>query len=618
MRINISGGVFLKKFIVHLLMFFSIIMGFFIINETKIKASIIQQNYNTYMVTSGNDLFQLLDSISGYWNSRGGPPADLKINVNQAITLPFGLYNINSKIKNVEVDFEGHGFYVADQGGSIIRIPSSSTAKVKVSNLHIETNATSNYVTGIPNTAGTGTGSGYYTTYFGMLFSADFGPAILVKDCAAEITYNNVYYNVPNNLGFNQPLCSYYVPINFTGENYINTAVTGQQVGEIPNIKVSSGNTTIIGGNGQSSMLALGMFLPYFNQLDNKTFQIDVAAGSTLSIIDNDRSAAMFQFYGTNNAIAINNSGVLNMTSNMVNAPLFGGGTTGISLNAQIGATTNLKAMGPVFDGTKMVSSAGVNATLMPNSKTAIISTNAAAFNNSKSWPSSIIQIIVGAKLLTYGGGPGRGGITDAPNHDIPLSYLGSSLVQGYNRSNIPKIPKNTDDYDSLIPNDSKLLQNGSQVSSNSITNPFDSGVLISSTLTPVLIGDGNYNWNYDIDQLPDKDQFLTRTSGDKIRFQVNDTRDTKPKFRITAAYKPNQNQTYSMWFKHNASEDVSKATQLNSNEQTIMDGSQMHAQNGVYTSDFGNDAGLVIRANNRATAGKYSGVVDWTVVNGM
>lgn len=605
----------MKRILIRLLVFMFGFCGLLVFSQNNTEASILK-NGVTYIVSTGNDLFNLLTS-STYWNQVGGPPAELNIKVTDDITLPGGLPNIYSKLQKVNVDFAGHQFYVLDQGASVVEIPSDSKAQVTVSNVHIDSNATSNYVTGIPTPAGGLNGWGYLSTYFGILFSSAFAPASIVFNTSAQVTYNNIYYNLPNDLSYNQPLCTYYISVNFTGNNYIRTGVHLQQLAEIPNIKVSDGTTTMIAGDGAAG-LASGMFLPFFNQLNNKTFPIDIAPGATLSITNQDTVAPMFAFWGTANAININNSGTLNINGATPNAPIFGSLVNGVSLKANPQAITNFKALGPIFDGTKM-GTANFNATLVTGSKTALVSQNAAPFNNSGSWSNSNISVMMGSKLLTYAGGPARGGITDAPNHDISFSFVGGSLAQSFQKSDIFPIPKTADGYDNLNPHFSKQFENGNTASSNMVTNPMDSGALISSSLTPVSLGAGNYDWNYGLDQLSSKDEFLPRTSGDKLHFRIIDTRSAKPNFKITAAYEPDQaQQPFSVWFKHRASDDVSNASQLTGNAQTILTGNQMVSDNGSYSSDFGDDAGLAIRANNRVRTGHYSGVVDWTLVNGI
>lgn len=289
---------------------------------------------STYTVTSGDDLFNLLTNNKNYWSSQNVPPTDLTIKVANTITLPGYDVSLYSGLTNVKVDFQQHQFYAGSYVASRVLIPRTSSAQLTVANVNNTSNATTNQVTGAPNSAGTGTTTAYLSTYYGMLFSSDFGLSAGTTSCAAQVTYDNVVYNMPNNLAYNQPLCTYFVPINFTGKNKIVTAVSGQQVGEIANLKVSSGTTEIIGGDG-SSGLAGGMFYPYYNNLNQADFPIDVAKGATLTLTNKDARAPMFAFIGIANSVTINNQGTLNLNATSAQTTLFGSGTKGVTLNAE-------------------------------------------------------------------------------------------------------------------------------------------------------------------------------------------------------------------------------------------------------------------------------------------
>ena len=58
--------------------------------------------------------------------------------------------------------------------------------------------------------------------------------------------------------------------------------------------------------------------------------------------------------------------------------------------------------------------------------------------------------------------------------------------------------------------------------------------------------------------------------------------------------------------------------TQLSTNAQTVLSSNNMSANNSVYTATFDSDSGLLIKANNKAKSGSFSGIVDWTLSNGL
>lgn len=584
-----------------------LIFGFGIMKGQTAEASITTSG-STYTVTSGDDLFNLLTNNKNYWSSQNVPPTDLTIKVANTITLPGYDASLYSGLTNVKVDFQQHQFYAGNYVASRVLIPKTSSAQLTVANVNNTSNATTNQVTGVPNSAGTGTATSYLSTYYGMLFSSDFGLSAGTTSCAAQVTYDNVVYNMPNNLVYNQPLCTYFVPINFTGKNKIVTAVSGQQVGEIANLKVSSGTTEIIGGDG-SSGLAGGMFYPYYNNLNQADFPIDVAKGATLTLTNKDARAPMFAFIGIANSVTINNQGTLNLNATSAQTTLFGSGTKGVTLNASAQANTNISTAGAAFSNdmgtTKFIGN------FADQSRT-VLSSATSVFKNSSAWKNnSSLNVTAGAKIAAYSGGTQTGGLTDSSSHYIPVTFNGGSMAQGFLK---PSASSTTDDYTGLEPADSKFNAAGSTVNSNDLTNANNKGLLISAELLGTDLGAvDQYKWDYNIADLSEQPTLLPRTTGNDLYFRVIDTRSATPSFSVMASYTPAETQPFTMWFKNDQS-----AVQLSPTDQTVLSADQMTADNGVYTKTFDENTGLLLKASIAARAGSYTGKVVWTLVDGV
>lgn len=601
-----------KRFLIRLGIAMVSLVGFCFlgVNLQIVKASITVSGSN-YTVTSGNDLFNLLANTSSYWSSSNIPPENMTIKVANTVTLPASDSTLYSGLKNVTVDFQQHQFYVSSPTSSRILVPKASSAQLTLSNVNNTSNSTSNSISNVPSPSGNGVGSYYYNTYYGMLFSADFGLSGGTTDCSAQITYNNVVYDMPNSVAYNQPLTTYFVPINFTGNNTINTSVSGQQLGEIPNIKVSSGTTTLSGGDG-SAKFAGAMIYPYYNNLNSKVFPIDISSGSTLNLDNKDTGVPMFAFIGTNNAVTINNNGTLNAisTGTTSSTTLFGTGTNGVTLNSNAGSKTNIKTGTAAFNS--KMSTVKLIGNFANTSSTVITSTNSSPLDNSSSWVNnSLMTVSTGAKLATYSGGFNGGGLTNNSTSTIPFNFVGGSTSQGYTSTDVPS---DADSYLVLTPNDSVFNTFGSTVDSSKLTAITDNAMLISSQLIGTELGSGTYNWNYGLDKLTSSSQYLSRTSGDTVKFRVIDTRAAKPNFSITASYTEKQlGQPFTMWFRNGMTE-----TQLSTNAQTVLSSNNMSDNNSVYTATFDSDSGLLIKANNKAKSGSFSGIVDWTLSNGL
>lgn len=564
---------------------------------------------NTYTITSGQDLFNLLTNSNSYWNSNNQPPQNMNIVVAKDITLPGGLPQLYNGIKNANVNFQSHAFYVSDQGASSIWIPKTSSANLTISNLSVGSNTTTNSATGVPNISGTATTNAFYTSYFGILFSSDYGASLGTSSVSSQITYNNVDYYFPNNISYNQPLCSYYIPINFTGENSITTSNSSQQLGEISNIKVSSGTTSIKGGTNGTSFSG-AMIYPYYNNTFNKSFPVDVASGATLNL-ENQSASNMFAFTGTNNSVVINNQGNLNLISTQSSTTFFGSGTLGVSLNCSSGSNTNFNAAGNVLN--TQMSTRKFVANLDAGSNTLLTSSTSSVLKNNTSWTNnSSINVNSGAKLVAYSGGATSGGLTDSSSNSIPFTFnSGGSTAKGYN--NVSK-PDNINSYDMIAANDYRYNKDGSTIVSSNLNASSDKALVISSELSLLYPKSDSYSWIYSLGDLPSTKELLPRTSPKDMQFVISDTKDESPSFSVSASYHANDvEQPFSIYFKNNE-----RSVQLSDQNQKVFSEKDMTNTNTLFKQLFDSSSGLLMQADNRVKSGTYSGIIDWTLSGGL
>lgn len=578
----------------------------FVQKSQPVEASITVSG-STYTVTSGSDLFNLLGNTGNYWSSSNVPPSTMTIKIANSITLPATSPILYSGLNNatIAIDFQKYQFYAASPTESRIIISNTSKAQFTLSNVNNVSSSTSNLVSNVPNVNGSGTMTAYYNTYYGMLLSADYGASLATTNCGASITYNNVNYNMPNDVYYNQPITTYYVPINFTGTNTIIAGNTGQQLGEMSNINVINGTTTLAGGKGSGAFLG-AMIYPYYNNTSSKIFNVTVAKSATLNLINNSTSPT-FDFIGTNNSLVFNNSGTLNVRSTISGSLIAGAGTNGTTINATDGSITNMSTIGPTFNNTMASKVFIMN--LAANTQTSLVSQSSAPLWNSAAWASgSGINVTSTAKLLTYSGGFRAGGLTNTTTSTIPVNFVsGNTISKGYT---VSSTPTDANSYDNLTPNNTKTNAGGTTVLSNALDATTDNGLLLMFNPPTLLVTGTNFNWAYSLASLPGADTLLSRTSGDDISFKVTGTTN----FTVTADYQPTQSsQPFSMWFKKDTT-----LTALGATPQTILSNSDMTVQSSVYTRTFDKTTGLLIKANNRAKAGTFRGTVDWTLVNGV
>ncbi|WP_163602139.1 cell surface protein, partial [Fructilactobacillus sanfranciscensis] len=494
---------------------------------------------------------------------------------------------------NVTVDFKNQPFYVYSATGSTINVNSNSQAgRLTVQNVNLQNSGSSNTASWI--------GSKYYTTNKGILFSSTQinGPTAT----SPTIVYKNINYNFPGDLTYNQPLTTNSIPVEFQGTNNFVTGTTSNQLAQIPNIKVTSGTTTMT-GNGANTF-------PYglINNTNNQAFPIEIANGATLNLTSNSSRGQMFNFWN-NNPLQINNSGTLNLNDSGTSDVFKGVNGVDLTNNGQV----NLTAYNSIFNSSSM-GTVRVNMDLSSNSQTVLASTNNAPFSNFGSWGSgSLIKFHPNAKFLSYSGMTySAGGLTNSLDAYVPVEFIDSG--SGSNGYKTNQVPTNVDSYKNLTPISSKY-NSANKVISSSDLSVFDANALtLSGKLAFADNNPNTYNWDYSLDKLPTQTGFLPRTSGDNLSFNVIDSISNKAKFQINATYKPNQtNQPFTMWFVNQKQQN-----QLNQSAQTILTSDQMDKNGDNCQKNFTNDQGLVIKTNNKAKSGQYSGVVDWTLQSGI
>lgn len=588
------------------------------INPETTHAS-ITSNGSTYHVTNGNDLWNLLGDTDGYWDAglltpAKTPPTDMKIMVDGPITLPSSSPDLYSGLTNVTVDFQNQPFYVENETGSTINVKSNSQGnQLTVKNLNIQTpdGQTDNRAYYVYQPDGSKLSTfwppfsrkyEFYTTSNGILFSSNNTNNGLTSS-NQTIVYNNINYNCPTDITNNQPLTTNSIPVEFQGTNNFVTGTTANQLAQVPNIKVTSGTTTMTGKGINAFSYGL------INPTNNQPFPIEIANGATLTLTNNSSRSQMFNFNHSSNPLQINNSGTLNLNNNG-NSDVFKG-VSGLDLTNN--GQASLTATNSIFNSASM-GTARVNMDLASESQTLLASKNNAPFSNQSPWESgSLIKFHPNAKFLSYSGMTySAGGLTNNKNSDIPVEFIDSG--SGSNGYKTNQIPTNVDSYNNLTPISSKFNPANTVMSSSDLT-AFDANAL---TLAGQLAFDDsstkNYNWDYTLDKLPSKADFLPRTGGDNLTFNVIDSLTNNAKFKINAAYTPYQNeQPFTMWFVNQPQQ-----TQLNRNPQTVLTSDQMDKNGSNYQKNFNNDQGLVIKADNKAKAGQYSGVVDWTLLNGI
>lgn len=356
-------------------------------------------------------------------------------------------------------------------------------------------------------------------------------------------------------------------------------------------------------GNGANTF-------PYglINNTNNQAFPIEIANGATLNLNSNFSRGQMFNFWN-NNSLQINNSGTLNLNDSGTSDVFKGVNGVDLTNNGQV----NLTAYNSIFNSSSM-GTARVNMDLSSNSQTVLASTNNAPFSNFGSWGSgSLIKFHPNAKFLSYSGMTySAGGLTNSLDAYVPVEFIDSG--SGSNGYKTNQVPTNVDSYKNLTPISSKY-NSANKVISSSDLSVFDANALtLSGKLAFADNNPNTYNWDYSLDKLPTQTGFLPRTSGDNLSFNVIDSISNKAKFQINATYKPNQtNQPFTTWFVNQKQQN-----QLNQSAQTILTSDQMDKNGDNYQKNFTNDQGLVIKTNNKAKSGQYSGVVDWTLQSGI
>ncbi|WP_413628079.1 hypothetical protein R4B61_02545 [Fructilactobacillus vespulae] len=557
---------FKKYFYIALL----IPIAFFTFNYFNAQSSSanITSSGNNYYVTTGDDLFSLLSDTNSYFT--GNKPTDINIKVKNDITLPDSepnLYNFNS----VNVDFQGHGFYVNNETQSALYITKQNNSNITISNLNINNTTYDNYLTSAPNSNGNYTNArNYYTSNSGMLFTAN-GDS---NGTNSQITYNNINYYSPNNNRNDVPLSNFYVKTIFTGNNKITAnASQSNYFGILSNIEILSGETTFTGFSSNS----YSMINAYPKK--NSNFEININNGAKLNL-NNNTNKPLFALAINDTNLQINNNGELNIISRN-------------SINDESMAAFKLNAN--------------------ENSKTLLISQNNKLINNGSCYSSanSIINFQPGSKSLFYSNYPDK-----EPN--FTAKFTGTFNIERYFGVSTP--PTNIEDnYTGIQDLTGINSRNNNNINNSSAFFYGDNLVKITSTSAPQkrqlqfnYTPTGPYNWTIPINQLSATRNYVSRNSPQNFKFDV--TSDQSDNFSISAAYNHpnNPNQPFDMIFRkdNNSNNDI----KLDNNSKKIIDKSDMTNSGTNYTKDFDSSHGLIIKADNHVKAKTYTGTIDWTL----
>lgn len=625
----------MKKYLLRYLTFL-LGVGFFFLysfNSSHVQAQITRSG-NTFTITTGEDLFNLLSNEGNYWKTQATPPDnwDLTISVNNTITLPAGIKTLLPQINAVTVNFNNHTFYAADSKGSTIQIPSSKSVQAKVENAIIRPTSGNDQISGVPTPNGTGTMTAYETTPYGFIFSSDNINDAGVKNTQTRLTLNNITYDAsaPNRLRV--PVNSFYIPIIFTGNNTFITSPQNESPFVTTGVTVESGTTNIDVGQTNQSLLSDAIFKPFRAHYDSDTFSLNVQPSASLNITNRDENASIFGSTSTVYNVKINNYGNLNINSLSEKNSLFGLNIKSGMLNTYAGSTTTIASNGPVVnrqqwvDPTSKSSLSTFLVDLGSYSKTALISRKSSVLKNVDDngepapWTpkrNNSISVHPEAKLLTYGGsGADGGGLTNGFYAWIVFQpNLKTVFARGYSKAEAG-IPTSPDSFDNKTSSHSQFVSGPSSWYWNDMKHIYDYGLLIYSTFQILDVDSGHYAWNYSLDQLPDQDQLLPRTSKTPIRFKILDTIDLQPIIHVDVAYHANESdQPFSVYFRRKNDTSL----KLTDTPQTVIfDFDLNDNKDGTYSVDFDQNSGILIKSSKHAGPGTWTGVIDWTLVNDL
>lgn len=237
-----------------ILIILGVCFGTTLLDNHKIEASITNNN-NVYHITTVTDLVNLIGAgdAGGYWSLTNPAPSSLSISVDKDITISNMSNLVNSKITNLDINFNNHIYYIKNRLNSVFVMsqlqPNRNVTLHNIQSSSAYTNATDGAATVPDPTNESGTTSGYLLSYY-SLFRGDWAGVPI--SCPGSLTYDNVSINYPNlSDAGTQMFSAYYVPLRFTGQNNFNIkGVTGQEFAEISDLTVVNGKTVMTWGSG--------------------------------------------------------------------------------------------------------------------------------------------------------------------------------------------------------------------------------------------------------------------------------------------------------------------------------------------------------------------------------
>lgn len=565
----------------------------------------------TINVDNGQTLFDVLTGKQAVNDNT------VTINVTNDITLPADDHpKLSSNFKNVTVNFQKHGFKVMNPVGSVISVPASLAAHVTVKNLVLDGKEadSSNIARNIPRPNGQGTTTGYYVTYYGMLFSSDWLGVQSTTTSNALITYTDITYNFPNSQYWSQPLATYAIPVEFTGNNNITTNSSGQEVAEISNLSVTAGTTTF---TALDNSYQGKVFRAFYNSQNNQTFLINISPNANLTI-NSDSSVPLFKADGVNNSYQFTNNGTLNLNLTNPKGALFGNVTTPrVQLNSGTNASTNIVTTGSLFNSA--LKATAITTSLAESSRTSLIAKQGFVFDSSTPWNNGTnIQVDDKAKLLAYSGGATTGGgLTNTLAAYVPFSFTAPNRVKNFS-SPLPTIwPSDSnsfDEYSQQLTNLASRSVSGQMNSSTFLNNSNNALLITNGSLEALSLGANQLAWQYDLKTFNKFNILLPPTKPNQLIFNIKDDRTDQPHFAISATYLPARLvEPFTMWFKKGNAQPIGP---LNTSPMTVLTPNDMQNNQGTYSFTGNQRQGMFIKVKPNVQPSQYSGKLNWTLVD--
>ncbi|AVH74793.1 hypothetical protein [Weissella koreensis] len=608
-------------------------LGAGLYGNNQVEASITNTN-NVYHITTGADLVSLIGAtnIAGYWSITNPAPSSLSISVDKDITIPDINLGVNSNIKNLDIDFNNHMYYVKNRiSSSFIMSNLQPSLNVTLHNIKSSseyTSATNGDATVPDPTNETGKTSGYLLSYY-SLFRGDW--SIVPSNFSGSLTYDNVSINYPNlsDAGA-QMFSAYYVPLRFTGQNNFNIKGTStQEFAEISDLTVVNGKTAMTWGSGGGND---GMFSVAYT--GRNTSNISVNTGATWEVNNNAKKNILYYGRGiTTNTVNITNNGTMNWNnlgysnSETPAANSVWGGvilptTTNINLgnNAVTNFISNISVLNPQSMGKLTLTAQNGSQTILKTNNTST-NVNQRVINGNGASGSKINLNAV--KLFSMQGQTIPP--VQANNLILDLGTTSPLTIKGFQNNELNSLF--VAELGSIAGDWKTNDQMNPKISGNSYLSNLQNATRVD--IQPGEINNTNQvkpsNWVYQLaDSIFPNDKskvWLPRngaTDNQQV-FSVFDSRAQQHNFTLQASVSGDPEHQYG--FKKNGSADV---INLGSGAQNIIQGADFNAgTNGdpnsagklTYTTDA--EHGLLVQSSKSDKAGVFNGTVTYTLVDG-